>query len=109
MSDKQLPARPNLEQYKKQSKELLQAHRVAEPDAIHRIQRHHPTLHKLSLSEIPAASFTLTDAQLVLAREHNFESWTKFAAYLERKKDRPKAYADLLWAVVNTTEFIFNH
>jgi ankyrin repeat protein len=86
MSDKQLPARPSLEQYKKQAKELLHAHSAAEPDALARIQRHHPTLHKLSLTEIPAANFTLTDAQLILAREHSFESWPRFAAYIETQR-----------------------
>jgi ankyrin repeat protein len=83
MSDKQLPGRPNLEQYKKQAKELLQAHRAADPEAIRRIHRHHPTLHRLPVADIACAHFTLTDAQLILAREHGFESWPKFAAHLE--------------------------
>jgi ankyrin repeat protein len=86
MSDKQLPARPNLEQYKKQAKDLLKSHGAAEPDALNRIKRHHPTLHKLSLAEIPSARFTLTDAQLILAREHSFESWPKFAAHIETQR-----------------------
>ena len=86
MSDKQLPARPNLEQYKKQAKDLLRSHGTAETDALNRIKRHHPTLHKLSLAEIPSAHFTLSDAQLILAREHGFESWPKFAAHLETQR-----------------------
>jgi ankyrin repeat protein len=86
MSDKQLPARPSLEQYKKQAKELLHAHRAADPNALTRIQCHHPTLHKLSLTEILTANFTLTDAQLILAREHSFESWPRFAAYIETQR-----------------------
>jgi ankyrin repeat protein len=83
MSDKQLPARPSLEQYKKQAKDLLRSHSAAEPDALNRIKRHHPILHKLSRAEISSTHFTLTDAQLILAREHSFESWPKFAAYIE--------------------------
>ncbi len=81
--NKQLPARPNLEQYRKQAKELLAAHRAAEPSALERIRQHHPTLHKLPLSEISIAPFALTDAQLILAREHSFESWPRFAAHIE--------------------------
>jgi ankyrin repeat protein len=81
--NKQLPTRPNLEQYRKQAKDLLAAHRAAEPSALERIKHHHPTLHKLSLSEISTAPFALTDAQLILAREHSFESWPKFAAHIE--------------------------
>ncbi len=81
--NRQLPSQPNLEQYRKQAKELLAAHRAAEPSALERIQQHHPTLHKLSLSEISTATFALADAQLILAREHSFESWPKFAAHIE--------------------------
>jgi ankyrin repeat protein len=84
--DRELPAQPSLEQYKKQAKELLKAHRAAEPDALKRITRHHPTLHKLSPAEIATANFTLTDAQLILAREHGFESWPKFAAHIETQR-----------------------
>ncbi len=86
MPERQLPARPNLEQYKKQAKDLLHSHRAAHPDAIHRIWRLHPTLHKLSLDEVASARFTLADAQLIIAREHSFESWPKFAAYLETQR-----------------------
>jgi hypothetical protein len=41
-----LPARPNLDQYKKQAKELLEAIRVGDPDALDRLHRrtHHSTL-----------------------------------------------------------------
>jgi len=79
---KQLPARPSLEQYRKQAKDLLHAHRAADPSALERIHHHHPTLHKLPLAQLLTAPFTLTDAQLILAREHSFESWPKFAAHI---------------------------
>ena len=77
-----LPDRPNLDQYRKQAKDLLHAHRAADPAALERIHRHHPTLHKLPLDHLTAATFSLTDAQLILAREHSFESWPKFAAHI---------------------------
>jgi hypothetical protein len=32
-----------------------------------------------------------------------------FAKYRAGKKDRHAAFADMLWTLVNTTEFIFNH
>ncbi len=79
---KQLPARPSLEQYRKQAKDLLHAHRAADPSALERIHRHHPTLHKLPFAQLASAPFSLTDAQLILAREHSFESWPKFAAHI---------------------------
>jgi ankyrin repeat protein len=83
MSDRELPARPNLEQYKNQAKDLVKARGLGLPTALERIARHHPRLYKLSPAEITTANFTLTDAQLVLAREHGFESWPKFAAHIE--------------------------
>jgi ankyrin repeat protein len=80
---KQLPVRPSLEQYRKQAKDFLTAFRAGDPITLERIKQHHPTLHKLQLTEILSAPFALADAQLILAREHNFESWPKFAAHIE--------------------------
>jgi ankyrin repeat protein len=76
MPEKQFPARPNLEQYKKQAKELARACRDNHADALTRIRTHHP--------QPPEGRVALTDAQLVIAREHGFESWPKFAAEVER-------------------------
>jgi len=83
MSDRELPVRPNLEQYKKQAKDLVQDCDLGLPAALERIARHHPRVHKLSLFDIQHAHFTLTDAQLVIAREHSFESWPRFAKHIE--------------------------
>lgn len=81
MSDRELPARPNLEHYKKQAKDLAKDCTTGIPDAIARVKRHHPRFHKLSEKEIREAQ--LTDAQLVIAREHGFESWPRFVKYLD--------------------------
>lgn len=83
MPDKFLPDQPNLKQYKKQAKDLLHAHAQAEPTALTRISRHHPRLLNQRLDTIRLASFQLSDAQLVIAREHGFESWPKFARHIE--------------------------
>ena len=81
MSDTQLPVRPNLEQYKKQAKDLAKNCGLGLPDALARLWRHHPRFHKLP--ESPVRTITVTEAQLVLAREHGFESWPKFSHYIE--------------------------
>jgi len=81
--DKFLPDQPNLEQQKKQAKDLLHAHAQAEPTALDRIARHHPRLHNQPLDAIRVARIQLADAQLVIAREHGFESWPKFAKHIE--------------------------
>src|SRR6266566_26394 len=89
MDAKELPARPSLEQYKKQAKDLVKAFKgcrasaYKDPGAIQRIKWHHPRLGQLPEAEIRNAKFALGDAQLVIAREHGFESWPKFAKHLE--------------------------
>jgi len=89
MDAKDVPARPNLEQYKKQAKDLVKVFKVfrtrksGDPEAIERVKKYHPVLAKLPDSEIANARFALADAQLVIAREHGFESWPKFAKHIE--------------------------
>ena len=83
MSEREIPARPNLEQYKKQAKDLVRDCGLGAAEAHARIRRHHPRFHKLGDDEFRGAEVTLTDAQLVIAREHGFESWPKFAKHVE--------------------------
>jgi len=83
MSEKQLPARPNLEQYKKQAKDLVHDCGLGGPASLARMERNHPRFHTRSESEIRTAYVALTHAQLVIAREHGFESWPKFAKHIE--------------------------
>jgi ankyrin repeat protein len=89
MDAQELPARPSLEQYKKQAKDLvkvfkaLRTRKSGDPEAIQRVKKHHPRLAKLPDSEVTSAKFALADAQLVIAREHGFENWPKFAKHIE--------------------------
>ena len=83
MFERQLPDRPNLEQYKKQAKELARECALRVPDALARLAKNHPRFHKLAEAELRSAAVALADAQLVLAREHGFESWPKFASHIE--------------------------
>jgi len=81
MDAKQLPPRPSLEQYRKQAKDLLKARSFTE--VIGRIKQFHPRWVKLSEAEVAETKFSLADAQLVIAREHGFKSWPKFAKYIQ--------------------------
>jgi ankyrin repeat protein len=83
MEPKPLPARPSLEQYKKQAKDLLKAYRSADVETIRRVKRNHPRFEKLAEPGFDISKFALADAQLVIAREHGFESWPKFAKRIE--------------------------
>jgi ankyrin repeat protein len=95
MDAKQLPARPSLEQYRKQAKDLLKTHGT--PEATHRIKRFHPRFAKLTETEIGVAKLSLSDAQWVIAREHAFESWPKFAKHIREliRKDSPVSRFEL--------------
>ncbi len=75
MDAKELPARPSLEQYKKQAKDLVKNQKSGDSEAKRRIGQHNP--------HFQSASFALADAQLVIAREHGFESWPKFAKHIQ--------------------------
>lgn len=83
MSDKSLPDQPNLEQYKKQAKDLLRARAQGSRTVLDRIARHHPRLQHQAQDALRSAPFHLADAQLVIAREHGFESWPNFARHIE--------------------------
>ena len=78
-----LPAHPNLEQYKKQAKDLLKAYRSADVETIRRVKKNHPRFEKLFDPGFEITKFALADAQLVIAREHGFESWPKFAKHVQ--------------------------
>jgi ankyrin repeat protein len=99
MDAKPLPARPSLEQYKKQAKELVKVFRAEQSrkssdseaipsqasrsEVIQRVQKQHPRFADLPADQIASTRFALADAQFVIAREHGFESWPKFARQVE--------------------------
>jgi len=89
MDAKELPARPSLEQYKKQAKDLAKdfkafcARESGDSETVQRVKKYHLRSAELPDSQIASAKFALADAQLVIAREHGFESWPKFAKHIE--------------------------
>lgn len=77
---KSLPTRamrehPDLGQLKRQAKELLEAFTAGLPDAVAEVNAHY--------RDADAATFTLSHAQLVLARAYGFDSWPKLKAYVD--------------------------
>jgi serine protease AprX len=78
------PSQPDLEQLKKQAKDLLKAHKSADLDAARRIKS--LLLSKYSArseQEILDVSFSLREAQQIIAREHGFSSWQKLKASVD--------------------------
>ncbi len=83
MPTRSLPPRPHLAQLKLQASELHQEHRDGRPSAAARIAAHHPRFKGQSAQAILDSSLALADAQLVVAREYGFDSWTKLKHHVE--------------------------
>src|SRR5689334_7449051 len=66
---------PDLDQLKRQAKELLEAYRAQSPDAVTDVTAHHRAA--------TLETFALHDAQFVLARSYGFESWPKLKAAVD--------------------------
>jgi hypothetical protein len=82
-----LPARPNLEQYKKLAKDLVKACRSGAPEAIREWAARWPEptaqLDAFARQTLTSRDCALTGAQFVIARAHGFASWPTFAAHLD--------------------------
>jgi hypothetical protein len=88
-NDDALPARPDLDWYRKQAKRLQRAYRAGEPEAVARVAE------ALGGRE----RFALSDAQWLLAREHGFRSWAELAAWVAtRSAEAPATLAARLAA-----------
>jgi ankyrin repeat protein len=66
---------PDLDQLKRQAKELLEAYRESSPEAVAEVEAYHRTATR--------ETFALHDAQFVLARSYGFESWPKLKAAID--------------------------
>ena len=83
----QLPSRPDLEQARRQAKELLRAAHDGDAEATARIA---------AVSDRQ----TLAGARLALAREHGFPSWVKLTREIERREILDNREADRLAALL---------
>ncbi len=82
MSAQQLPPRPNLDQLKRQAKDLLQSAERHEPGARARF-RLLPAFASVTDKELDGATIALHDAQSVIAREYGFDSWKALREHVE--------------------------
>jgi hypothetical protein len=69
----ELPDRPNLDQLRRQARELLRAARHNEPSAVTRLR-------------VVSDRITLSAAQLTLAREYGYRNWPALKAEVERRR-----------------------
>jgi len=94
-----LPARPNLDQYKKLAKDFQRACRSGSPDAVREwaarwlerradvgpgdVGRVERTWQRLLKTRPAMKDCSLTDAQFAVARFHGFDSWPIFAKHID--------------------------
>ncbi len=72
---KQFPHQPNLEQLKKQARQLLKAQRAGDLQACRRFQTSLPRLARVAVEDVLGARVTPREAQHVLAREYGLANW----------------------------------
>lgn len=72
-----LPNNPDLDRFRRDARRLQRGVRSADQQALELVVKHHP-------GGVPAelGGFTLTDAQLVVARSYGFSSWPRLRHYL---------------------------
>jgi Lon protease-like protein len=96
-----LPTRPSLEHLKKQAKDLLDAHRRGDEEALSRIRAAVPAFAAMSDDELARAEFALHDAQSAIAREYGLKSWKELREEVAARTAEPLPSEELLKALWN--------
>jgi ankyrin repeat protein len=81
MASRALPARPHLDHLRHEAKALHRALREGDPDALRRA--------RAVLGDRPVVR--LTEAQLVVAREYGFRSWSRLRAHVQASRGLDEA------------------
>jgi len=76
-----LPDHPDLDQLKRQAKELLRSARAADAAALARFRRL-PAFRSFSDEQLRRAPLALHDAQSAIAREYGFSSWKELSEHV---------------------------
>jgi catechol 2,3-dioxygenase-like lactoylglutathione lyase family enzyme len=82
---------PNLENLKKQAKLILRWHRERHYPVAAQIRRHLPRFLNMPDSEILTASFKLSEAQEMVARQQGFDSWQALKTGLSKTSFKVKS------------------
>jgi ankyrin repeat protein len=92
MNFKPIPFRARLEQYKKEAKELVNAFKAGDPNAMRLVKRYDPRLpgradtndrNLVTEAEIRKVKLSQADAQYLIARGHQFEDWPTFTNHIK--------------------------
>ena len=88
MPVQRLPENPNLDHLRSQAKDLLRNQAARNPQFAQRIREFHPRFTQASDTQIFDTPLSLSDAQLTIARQYGFPSWTRLKAHIEKPADR---------------------
>lgn len=83
-----LPPRPNLDQLKKQAKELLRAHHAGDKSVCCMLRQLH-RFHGRDDAHVLSADLALAEAQLALALEYGFAGWADLKRHIEPDQHDP--------------------
>ena len=83
MPTRQLPGNSSLEHLKNQARVLQRQVRAANPQATAAVREFHPRFARAADDSPELASFPLTAAQLVIARQYGFASWNRLRQHAE--------------------------
>ncbi len=84
MPTKRLPFNPALDHLKHQAKDLLSQHAQKKPGSAQRLREFHPDFQGVADDQIFATPIRLSGAQLAVAREYGFASWSRLKSHVEK-------------------------
>ena len=96
-----LPPRPNLEQLRKQAKDLLKAYRSGEPSAVVRLRESLPWHFRNSGRRVNRPPLSLRDAQQAVALENGFSDWSRLRKSIQEREAIPMQEVTVERVVVN--------
>jgi hypothetical protein len=79
-----LPPKPSLDHLKYQTRDLRKGLAAQLLEVAQRIREFHPKYRAATDAEIFSADFSVADAQLTIAREYGFRSWTTLKSHIEK-------------------------
>ena len=82
------PFETDLRYYRDRAAGMLSVFGTGERNALRLVRLFHPDYAAASESEIRTAKLTQADAELIVAREHGFESFEAFARYVEALREQ---------------------
>ena len=85
MPTKRLPDSANLDHLKHQAKDLLRDFRHGRMSAFQRLREFHPMFASVSDNSMREQTCALSDAQLSIAREYGYASWTRLKAVIAER------------------------